>query len=204
MLPDLSLAQKLARLRGERSLSEIARGAGTTPSTLSRMEQGRHDQARSPQSRTLRGETLRRLASFYGVLPEYLTGDLRTYMRTWAAAVLANPMLQTPGERLREVVKELGGRYSIKTNDVAEELGLDSEDLGAYVAGLVPFAQESLAALEAATGVPAEWVVYGAPGNERNSQPYGTSVEMARRAGMPPSVLEELVKAWLAKNGTRK
>lgn len=204
MLQDLPLAKKLILLRGDRGLREVARGADIAASTLCRMEQGVHDQARSRQSSTLRGETLRRLANYYGVLPEYLTRDMKAYMRAWATAALTDPSLPSSGARVRRTLEELERRYGVDLVTVARAIGMEAPDLQDCATEQILVSETVASALEEETGVPAALLLSRAPAERQNTVAYDRLVSLAVKEGVPPETLEELLRTWLAKNRQTK
>lgn len=204
LLRELTLSEKLLLLRGNQPQNVVARGAGVAPATLCRLERGQRGRAKRAESALQRAETLRRLATYYGVLPEYLNSDMRTYLQAWATTNLSAPSLRTPAERLRSVVAELERRFNVGNLDLAQELVLSERDLNDYLSGVLPISEAMGNQLEELTGIPFAWI------SQHNRQLWDTSayerpLSLAAAGGVPPDVLEDLVRNWLSSNrGERK
>lgn len=195
-LRDLTLAEKLCRLRGDTLQKDAARQAGIPPATLCKLERGVRGVSSRPESIAQRRATLERLARAYGVRVEYLAEDLRIYLRAFAESALQGPG-KTPGLRLRLVVDELGLRYGIQPAELAASLQLSAPDLAAYLDDRLRFAHPVFARLEEVVGVPADWLISGPPGQTDPVAVYRKSLDLAASSGVPPEVLEDLVRRWL-------
>lgn len=197
---ELTLSEKLRRLRGSTPQNVVAREAGISAATLCRLEREQRGVSVHRQARAQRENTLRRLAAYFGVLVEYLTGNIRTYMRAWAATGLSAPDLTTSGKRLRRLAEELQLRYGISARELAQALALSEQDLMEYMADRLPPSPSVFEQLERLTGVPAEWVIRGPHSDTWTPSDYEPVVRVAAAHRVPPDILEALVRAWIGKN----
>lgn len=184
---ELTLAEKIRRLRGTESQAHAAKRIGIRQGSLSGIERS-HRQGTN-------FATLKKIADAYGVLVEYLEGDLRTYMKAWAERVLVRENTTSPGKRLGRLLAELETRYGITSQQVASALHISEANLGLYLADRAaprPFFEK----LEELTGVPTEMLLFGPLLPPAVAALYSGPVSVAIRKGISPErlvrILEEM------------
>lgn len=195
---DLTLAEKLKRLRGLEPQFKAAERAGIPPATLCQLENEKRGTSTRRDAVAKRQATLMKLATAYGVAVEYLTGDLPNYMMVFAKTYFAQPG-QTAGARLKLLVLELQIRYGIEPEELAKALGISSSiDLRAYQEDRLRFSSSVFGRLEQLVGIPSDWLLRGSePTATDLAARYKQGLLLAAAGGLSPERLEELVRECL-------
>lgn len=197
---DLTLAEKLKRLRGDVSQKEAAKRIGISAAALCRLERGQRGHGRQPNH-----WTLLKVAETYGVPVEYLESDLRTYMRLFARRVLLDPALDTPGKRLNRVMQELETRFGVTVSDLAGALGIVQTDLDNYRQDrFIGWPRPVFERLEELIGVSGDVIAFGSLDKSPDLTEYQTIVALAASHGLPPGELERLVRTWIDRDKRAK
>lgn len=180
---NLSVAQRVRRLRGTEPQNEAARRIGVSPSTLCCIEQGvRHG---------TNHRTLLQIASAYGVAVEYLEGDIPDYVRAWAERSTAN-QAPSPGMRLADLLRELELRYDITPVHVADAMEISVGDLLLCTEDRAA-PRPVVEMLESLIRVPADSLLFGLDLPPDVVSRYAPAIWAAIRSGLPPEDLLGLV-----------
>lgn len=187
LLPtELTLADKLVRLRGAESQVDAAHRIGIAPSSLCCLEKG----LRAGSTH----RTLTLIADAYNVAVEYLTSNPKTYLRTWADREYTWAKdLGSPGRRLTRLIAELHVRYGVTHSQFAQALNLSENALQLYLEDrAAPRALFEL--VEDATGVSTDLLLFGSPLPPAVNAAFSPAIIAAIQRGVTPSELLQLIE----------
>jgi transcriptional regulator with XRE-family HTH domain len=195
----LSRGERLRRLREQRGVEqkEVAAGVGLSAPYLSMIE-------RDQKGRNLEQvrPTLRKLAGYYNVMPEYLEAQVpQEYMAAFIRAQTDDLDLYSVGRRLEFVLDELqlrwGDEYTL--DRVAETLGTSVKTMRAYMAGQILLGDDIvLQRLTAMTGVASRFFVPDAVHRVDGDPELRRVFELAVAQGISAEDLELMIHGWLA------
>lgn len=190
---ELTLAEKLIRLRGEESQKDAARRIGISAAALCRLERGQRGHGRDPNH-----WTLLKVAQAYNIPVEYLESDLHSYMRIFARRMLLDPTLDTPGKRLDRLMRELETRFGVSGEELAGALGVLPADLDNYRRDQVTvWPKPLLERFETLVGIPGDLIAFGSEGAPPDPTEYQRALALAATHGLPPDELERLIRHWI-------